>query len=227
MRKQQRVALVCAGPVSRSGLARLPAMRDQLVWVKSSTPSAASRAANSLGGRAVRDFNDLSSADVVLISAPDAAIEPIVEELRTSEVVWRNRVVVLIDSSLDSAVLATLSEAGAHAASLNQVDSLVDTLVLEGTAEARRRMRRLLGDARHTIVELEPGHKSQYLAAVEGCTSAFLPTIAQAVDRFIRAGMKKAVAEKTATSLFESSLRAYLRAGKRLLKLRPPALPPA
>ena len=227
MRKQQRVALVCAGPVSRSGLARLPAIRDHLVWVKSSTPSAATRAANSLGGRAVRDFSDLASADVVLISAPDAAIEPIVEELRVSDVVWRNRVVVLIDSNFDSAALATLAETGAHAASLNQVDSLPDTLVLEGTVEARRRMRRLFTDGRHTIFELEPGHKSEYLAAVDGCTSAFLPTIAQTVDHFMRAGLKKAAAEKTATSLFESSLRAYLRAGKRLLRFRPPALPPA
>jgi hypothetical protein len=193
--------------------------------VKSSTPSAASRAANSLGGRAVRSFSDLSSAEVLLISAPDAVLQPMIEELRASEVTWRNRVVVLIDSCLDCTVLGTLAEAGAHAVSLNQVESLADTLLLEGTAEARRRMRPLLAGGPHAIVELEPGRKCEYLAAVETCTSAFLPCVAQAVDRFMRAGMKKAAAEKTATSLFESSLRAYLRAGKRLLKLRPPVSP--
>jgi pyrroline-5-carboxylate reductase len=99
--------------------------------------------------------------------------------------------------------------------------------VLEGTPEARRRIRRLVADGRNTIIELEPGRKNEYLTAVEGCTAAFLPAVADAVDRFIRAGMKKAAAEKTATSLFEGSLRAYLRAGKRLLRLRPPASPPA
>lgn len=219
MKKQQRIALVCAGPVSRSGLSRLPGIRDQLVWVKSSTPSAASRAANVLGGSAVREYSELDEAGILLIRAPDDALAAVVEELK-AELDWRGRTAVLFESSLDCTVLKPLAFAGAHIASLNLTDTISPAVLLEGTVEARRRLRPLLGAGRHNLVELKEGGKSEYLAAVYGCTVAFMPAVAEAVERFRQAGMEKAAAERTAASLFESSLRAYLRAGKRLLKSR-------
>lgn len=218
MKKQQRVALICAGPVSRSALSRLPGLRDELAWVKATTPAAAGRAANTLGGRAVRDYADLGGAAIVLIRASDDAVAGVVEELQSADLDWQDRTVVLFESGFDSTALAPLSEAGAHAASLNHLDALESLLLLEGTHEARRRVRRLLATGRHRLIELKPGTKGEYLSAVERCTSGFMPVIAAAVDAFMRAGMEKAAAEKTAASLFERSLRAYLRAGKRLLK---------
>jgi hypothetical protein len=223
MKKQQRIALVCMGPVSRSGLSRLPGIRDQLMWVKSSTPSAASRAANVLGGSAVREYSELDAAGILLILAPDDTLTGVVEELR-AEMDWRGRTAVLFESSLDCTVLKPLAAAGAHIASLNMTDALSPAVLLEGTVEARRRIRPLVGGGRHNLVELNEGGKAEYLAAVHGCTVAFMPAVAEAVDGFRRAGMEKAAAEKTAASLFENSLRAYLRAGKRLLRsTKPPA----
>ena len=224
MKKQQRIALVCAGPVSRSGLSRLPALRAQLAWVKSSNPSAASRAANVLGGRAVREYTELGEASIVLIRAPDDLLPSVIEELRQSELEWAGRTVVLFESGLDSTALEPLALAGAHPASLSLVDAISPAVLLEGSADARRRIRNLLAGGRDNLIELTKGGKTEYRAAVHACTTAFVPAIAAAVDRFVRAGMQKAAAEKTAASLFEGSLRAYLRAGKRLLR---PARPRA
>lgn len=224
MKKQQRVALVCASPVSRNALSRLPGLRDELTWVKGTTPSATGRAANALGGHAVRDYADLTAAAVVLIRATDEAVAGVVEELLSADLDWHDRTVVLFESGLDSTALAPLARAGAHAASLNHLDASDSLLLLEGAQEARRRLRRLLARGRHTLIELKPGTKDEYLSAVDRCTNGFMPVIAAAVDGFMRAGMEKAAAEKTAASLFERSLRAYLRAGKRLLK---PAKPQA
>ena len=218
MKNQQHVALVCGGPVSRSGLARLSGLRDQLAWVKASTPSAASRAANILGGRAVREYADLQNAGIILVRAPDSAVAGIVAEMREAEFDWTEKIVVLFETGLDSTSLQPLAFEGALVASLNQVDAVPDCLLLEGTTEARKRIRRLLTRGRHSLIELDTGGKSHYLRAVQACTTGFMPIVAEAVDGFRRAGMEKAAAQKSAALLFENSLRAYLRAGKRLLK---------
>lgn len=228
MRIQPRVALVCAGALSRSGLVRLAALRQRIRWVKSSTISAAGRAANALGsGTPVGTWAGLENATLVLIQAPDEHIPNLIQEMAFSDLAWAGRAVILIDSNLGSGALSLLERQGAMPGSLNWLSTTPDRYLIEGQETAVRILRSLIKDRKTEIVEIRRGGKSDYLAGVQQGTDGFLRLLASTVDQFMYAGMDKPTAERTAASLMESSMRAYFRAGKRLLKepKRRPSLP--
>jgi predicted short-subunit dehydrogenase-like oxidoreductase (DUF2520 family) len=210
---------VCAGAVSRSALGRLPVLRRRIRWVKSSTISTASRAANSLGsGTPVRDWTGLAGASVVLIQAPDATVSALVEEMAAAELAWSGRSVVLLDSSFGSGVLRALERQGAAPASLNWLGSPPDRFLLEGDESAVRQVRSLLKQRGTEVIEIRRDGKADYLCGVRQATDRFVPLLAATVEHFMRAGMNKSAAEMMARSLVEGSVRAYFRAGKRLLR---------
>ena len=219
MKDQPRVGLVCAGQISRSAVGKLPGLRQRVHWVKSGTISAASRAANALGsGLPVRDWIGLRQASVILVQAPDEAIPELICEMAKSELDWKERSVVLIDSDFDSTALALLERHGACPGSLNWLGSSPDRYLIEGKHEAVVRMKSLLPRRGSEIIEIRRGGKSDYLTGVRHATDGFLPLLAASVDRFVKAGMEKGAAERTAAALVEASVRAYMRAGRRLLK---------
>jgi hypothetical protein len=221
MKKQPPVALVCAGPVNRGSLGSLPGIVEKLRWIKTGHVSSTTRAVNTLGcGTAVREYAGISGAEIVLVKAPEPVVADLVAEMADAALDWTGRTVVLVDTDLDSMALAPLEQLGAFPASLTRLNALPDTVLLEGHAEAVRAVRRLLRSRSPQVIEIHRGCKHEYLAGVRLGTSSFLPTIAGAIDHFLRAGMQKAAAEKTAAFLFEDSIRAYFRAGKRLLRNR-------
>lgn len=226
MKNLPQVGLVCTGPVSRSAVARLPAIRQRVRWVKAATISAASRAANAIGNAIpVREWSGLAHAAVILIQAPDSIVTDLIGEMTKSGLEWNGRSVVLIDSDFDSTALAALEQDGASTGSLNLLGSTPDRYLIEGTEETVRSIRSLLPRRSAEIVQIRRGGKSDYLTGVKHATESFLPLLAASVDRFVKAGMEKAAAEKTAASLVEGSVRAYLRVGRRILK-RPATLSP-
>lgn len=217
MRKQPWVGLICAGPVSRGGLSRLPGLHEQLGWVKSNTIAAASRAVNGLNaGRAVRDMESLSKAQLIIIQ-PANALESIVEELATSGLHWQGKTVAVFHPSLDAAALCRLERLGASVGSIAVMSESPLRFLIEGTPEALRRLRKFFRSAGMPVVEIGAGGKSAYLAGVYAVTAEFLPLIARAIDWFERAGMDKSTAGASAASLAEATMKAYFRAGKRLL----------
>lgn len=219
MRKQPSVALVCAGAISRSTLSRLPAFTERLRWVKSRTFSAASRAAHALGrGTAVRDYGGLADADLLLIKVPEHEIESVVVELVASPLSWSGRTVVLLDSRSDSGTLRYLEDLGAMTASVNYIGSVPDQFLVEGHPGAVRALRVILRCNNCKILEIRRGAKEAYNAGVRAATVDFIPLVVTAVERFRKAGMDRAEARVTAATLFENSIRAYFRAGKRLLR---------
>lgn len=220
MVKQRRAALVYAGRASRGSLTRLPGLAEQLRFVKSSSVATASRAVHSLrGGKAVRSFLDLDSADLIVISVPEALVAGTVEDLNTSGLNWAKRFVVLYDSELDSAVLSSLARQGAITATLNY-SPIPERFVAEGDPDAIRRLRSLVAAKELLILH----SKADYLHGMRASMERFLPLLASVVDDFRRAGMEKAIAQKTAATMLSESARAYLRAGRRLLKQ--PVTPP-
>jgi hypothetical protein len=169
-------------------------------------------------GEACREYGELSAAAVVIVTAPDDVLPGLIAEMANSELEWQNRTVVLFDTHLGSLALAPLERRGALTASLSSLSALPETLLIEGHPEAVRRIRRILRNRRLETVEIRRGAKVEYLKGVKMGTTLFFPTIAGTIDQFRKAGMQKAAAEKTAAWLFDSSLRAYFRAGKRLLR---------
>lgn len=218
MRQTRDVALVCEGPVRSSSLVRLPHIGERLGWVRSVTTAAAGRAASTLrGGAPVRDFEEMEAADIFLISVPENSLPMVISDMAGSEVDWSGKTVALYDSLYDHVSLGPLRRRGAKTATINNVPSL-DGLqyLLEGEAEAIRKLRKLIEYRGTRILELRS--KTDYIAAVHTATAEFLPLVASAVDSFVASGMDKATAENTAASLFDSSIKAYFRVGRRLLK---------
>jgi hypothetical protein len=214
MAKQQPVALVFAGPVSRGTLGRLPGLRQRLTWVKSSSIPTASRAIHALGaGHAVAAYSDLRSAAAILISAPGPALRVIVEDLASSDLSWRNRAVVIYDSEFDSKALEPLRRAGAETASLIYHEK-PEQFLAEGTPEALRFLRSLTG-AKPLIAMKST---LDYRRAMRLIVDDFFPVMAAAIDALQKAGMTRAQAENTLGATVAESARTWLRAGKRLLK---------
>lgn len=222
MNKQPPVALVCAGPVSRTEMASLPGICEQVRWVKAGQIASATRTVRTLGcGQAVRTYSELAEAKFVLIKASDAAIPKLVAEMALEEFDWADRTVILFNTNRDSIALTPLEKLGALPASATRLAAMPDIVLVEGHPEALRRLRSALKGRLPQVMELRRGGKTDYLTGVRLGTSSFLPTIASTIDHFRQAGMDKAVAEKTAASLFEATIRAYFRAGKRLLRHAP------
>src|SRR3954454_24445900 len=97
MKKLRPVALLCAGQVSRSPLTRLPNLRRQLAWVKSSSYRVASRAVNALGaGSPVMDVADMKRAGVWVVSVPVEDLTSALSELRSASVSWEDRVLMIL-----------------------------------------------------------------------------------------------------------------------------------
>jgi hypothetical protein len=219
MKKQPWVGLVCAGQVSRTGLARIARLDEQLGWIKSNTVATASRAVNGLkAGRAIRDYESLSKAHLILIQAPGETIEPITEALAASGLHWPGKSVALFHSVLDSSALSRLERLGASVASFALLGDSPPKFLLEGQPDAVAMLRRFFRHSQTTAIQIEHGRKSEYLAGVYAATAEFMPLISKAVERFRRAGMDKAEAGSTAALLIESSMRAYFRSGMRLLQ---------
>lgn len=216
MAKQQPVALVFAGPVSRGSLGRLPGLRQQLAWIKSSSIPTASRAVHALGcGRAVARFSDLRSAELFVISAPVGSVAEIVENLADSGLSWHERIVVLYDSGCDSSALTPLRELGAETASIFY-HARPEQFLGEGTPEALRGVRKLTGDK--TLISLRS--YDEYQRGLCVTTEEFFPMLEAAMDAFTRAGMSRPQAEQTTAVMIAESARNWLRAGKRLLAKR-------
>jgi hypothetical protein len=193
-----------------------------LHWIKTDHISCTTRLVNSLGcGVAVREYSELAGAEIILVKAPDVLLPELLREMAACRMNWKNRTVIAFDTDLDSYALAPLEKLGAFAASVARLHDIPHTLFAEGHPNAMRSVRRLLRGHSGQLIEIRRGGKADYLAGVRMGTSAFLPTVATAVDHFVRAGIQKTAAEKTAASLFEASIRAYFRAGKRLLRRSP------
>ncbi|HYO83695.1 MAG TPA: hypothetical protein VES20_19995 [Bryobacteraceae bacterium] len=225
MKKPLRVALVCAGAMNSGSLSRFPRLRERISWVMSTTPSAASRAANSLGrGKPVRCSSEIQVADVFAIRAPEAHVNRLIHDLSTCGIAWEGRVVVILDSVLDSGALARVEQAGAYAASIDCVNTIGDHPLVEGHEEALRLLGTLCDLKSHRALELRKGAKADYMNAVNCANSSFLPLVGELVECLMKAGMTKAAADNAAASLFTSAVQAWTRAGRRLLKRQPSPL---
>lgn len=213
MAKQQPVALVFAGPVSRGTLGQLPGLNHHLRWIKSSSIATASRAVRALrAGIAVGEYTDLTNASAILISVPHDAVDHWAETLAGCGLDWSKRLAVLYDSERDCDALLPLQRKGALVATLDY-HPRPEQFLVQASAEALRLIRVLTHDK--PLIRLSC--KDQYRRALHCARDEFLPLFASTVDHFRAAGMQKAAAEKAAAAAIEDSARAYLRAGHRVL----------
>ncbi len=214
MTKARSLALVCAGPISRAGIGRLPNLAEQLGPVKSGTMQRASRAVNSIGGGTpVSGYGDLENSRTVLINVPDQHLPAIVAELAVG-VSWKHKVAVLCNSTLDSSSLAPLEALGAAVGSFEPIAGFEgQRYVVEGTSAAIREMRALLQQGRTRVVEIRRGAKTQYLVGVDFVSTLLTSALVASVKNLRNAGLPLKDAHSIAAKLADKSVRDYLKGG--------------
>lgn len=220
MSKLRSVALVCAGPVSRSPLTRLPNLRRDLTWVKSSSFRVASRAVNALGaGVPVVELDEMKRAATWMVSVPRADLPDSLRELAGADLEWRRKTLLILDSEVESETAEAFRQQGATVATFTPVDGEESRYIVEGDADAVRVVRALIEDShQRKVVEIKKGAKATYIAGASAATQKVLPFIADAVECFQAAGIGTPEAKAITETLLAGAMRSYFRAGRRALK---------
>ena len=220
MKKLRPLALLCAGPVSRSPLTRLPNLRRNLTWVKSSSFRVASRAVNALGaGSAVDDITEMKRAALWVVSVPVGDLRSAVDELRHADVDWSTRTLLILSAEAESETGCWFREQGASVATFAPIDTEESRFVVEGDPDAVRVVRSLVEDTRaRRVIEIRKGAKGAYLAGALTATQEVLPLIADAVECFQSAGISNPEAKSITEALLTGAMRSYFRAGRRAIK---------
>jgi len=221
MRIKGSDGLVGAGAVSRSFLARMPALLSRVGPIKASSYRVARRIANALrAGFAIQDDSSLATCGLIWLAVPEDVLGPVVAEMAAQLTLGgaqlENQMVVLCESTRDSRSLGPLCAAGARVASLNPVPETNERMfVAEGDRAVVAELRRRLAADHRKMIALEPGSKPFYLSGVYLCSHLLLPWIAGAVESLRVAGFSRAEATRLAESLGTRALRSYVKAGSK------------
>jgi hypothetical protein len=217
--KKRPLALVGAGPVSRSFLVRLPWVTEQIGPIFSFSYRLASRIANSLrAGFPSADYRDFDDVRTLLVSVPARLLPLTVDQLLASPVDWRHRAVLLCDAEQDSRALAALAARGAAVASFAPLEGFdPNWLLLEGDRPALITARRLLAHRDVRLIELRPNRKAAYLAGIAFLGDLSVPTLAAAGDCFRHAGLSPHLTAMLIERLSQRTLRGFLKSGRKSL----------
>jgi predicted short-subunit dehydrogenase-like oxidoreductase (DUF2520 family) len=208
--------LFAGGAIAKSFIARIPHLSTRLGPVACTSFRVASRIVNSLhAGYPVRDVAILCECDVVLIGVPDSTVPEATYQLAAADSDWSGRIILLCSTTVDSRALLPLRERGALVASLHSMEGVPARFAVEGDRSAVIRAKRLARELRARPVEFQTSHMDLYAAGKTFATSIFLPLIAAAADCFSKSGAGTRNGIRISEALFHSSLRAFLKAGKR------------
>jgi hypothetical protein len=179
MKKQWPIGLVVEGNITHSSILRMPRLVEDLGPIKSATGRVARRVSNFLkAGHPVADYEELQTAQMVLIRAPDDAIPRVVEEIFVANLDLKDISFVLCESWLDLEALQALRLRGASAASLLTVPSSHNNwFVIEGDSTATRQMRRFIELNGARALELRTGGTPAYFAAELLATALPMPVL--------------------------------------------------
>jgi hypothetical protein len=214
MNVQKTAGLVGAGGVSRSFLARMPALLARLGPVKGASYQVSRRIANGLhAGFGVASYRALEDCELIWIAVPENTIDSVTQQL-AAEIHLDGKMVVLCDALRDSLWPSPLRTAGARLASLNCVPASEErTFAAEGHAAAMTELRRLLAMDARKVIPLRAASKALYLSGIYLGAHLLLPWIAGAVESLRAAGFSRAEAMRAVQTLGARALRAYDKAG--------------
>ncbi len=207
-------ALIAAGRVNASFVARLPRLAVRLGPVAAQSYRLASRIVNTLGaGHAVKDYAALTRTRVILICVAPAGLAGVAARLGKCEI--RGRVVLLCDCERDSSAIGELAAQGAAIGSLSSVPGAGGWMALEGQKAALREANELARELHANVVEVTYGRMDRFAAGVELTATQIRPLLDRSAELFRSAGLAPRTTTRLLEAVFESSLRAYVRAGRR------------
>jgi predicted short-subunit dehydrogenase-like oxidoreductase (DUF2520 family) len=213
---RSRYALIGAGAVARSLLTRIPGLVRELGPVASSSVRVAGRISNSLhGGHPVGDLSAFDAASVILICAPDTGLHRIVGLLERAPLDWPRKTILFIESGASSLEFPQFYAAGASVGSLNPIEGINRSYVVEGSRSAMREAKRIVKQLGGFSLDVEFGSMSAFNAARTLSSSLFTPLIDSCVECLQNAGVDRGPAAQFAEALFARTLRSYMHAGRR------------
>jgi len=208
-----KTGLISAGGVSKSFLARMPALLNTIGPVKATSFRVARRITNSLrAGHAVEPYSALEKCDLVWIAVPESALDRILAEFSTQAAV-HGRMIAICGTARSSSGTGLLR--GARLATLNVVPGDERTLIAEGHPSILREFRRLIAAEQRKLIEIEPQGKALYQAGVHLASDLLLPYFSAGVETLRTAGFSRSEAARIAEGLAARALRAYAKAGKK------------
>ena len=209
-------AVAGGGRVSGSFVARLPRLATELGPVAAQSYRLASRIVNSIGaGYPVKRYEDLEDSALILVCAPAQSVGSIVSALAAA-IHCRGKTILLCDGGADSRHLSALQSQGARVGSLRTIPGFDGRrFVAEGDAAAVREAKRLVRQIGSRVEEVSSAKLGVYAAALSFGGGLFTPLMQASLLCLQEAGMRKASAMRVVEALFQSSLRAYVYAGKR------------
>ena len=217
MKKAKSVALIGAGNLTDSSLARFWSLSEMLGPVKASSYRLASRIANHLrAGYPVKDYSELDACRMILISVPDRALKYVVAELSASNIRWSKKAVVVCSDWLDSAELTALAARGASIGSLTTIPGFDDSkYLIEGDRLAVKESKRLVENTQRRAVAIERHLKPLFLSALTCTGSLLVPLLMTASESLRHAGVPSAMSASILEKQLDNSLRSYVRGGRR------------
>jgi hypothetical protein len=201
----KNVALVCAGGVTQTFLARMPALIASIGPVKATSYRVSRRIVKVLrAGHAVDDYASLASAEAIWVVVPESALDPVLAEIP------REIPAILCGTPRASATFGL-----ACAATLDAIPPDERTLVAEGDSRAIRYLHRAASHDHRRLVEIERASKPLFLAGINLATHLALPWIAAAVESLRAAGFSRPEATRVVEQLGGRAVRSYRKAGAR------------
>ncbi len=208
------MGLIGAGGVGQSFLARMPSLHVQLGPIKGVSYAAARRLEMALrAGRAVPNYAALESCSLIWIHVPENTLDATLRNF-AEQTAMHHTMLVICETRRDSMAFEVLRHRGARIATLNTVDESWQTpFIAEGHPETIRVVRKVIAQEKRRLIELRPGTKHRFFAAMEMMSELLRPFAAAALSCMQSAGVELSAASHLMETAALRTLRSSMKSG--------------
>jgi predicted short-subunit dehydrogenase-like oxidoreductase (DUF2520 family) len=166
----------------------------------------------------VSTYEDLATAQAILISAPDSEAPSIIADFAKATLRWKHKVIILADSQLDVSILRPVAAHGAAIGGFNMLPEFANRrFLMEGDRKALVVIRSLLESPDCKGIKIEAGMKSRYFAAMRFLDFSLTSMLIAGSETLRRVGMHSVDIQSAVESTTGEAVRTYLKAGKNAL----------
>jgi hypothetical protein len=214
MRKPRLAALLASGNAAASPVLRAFVAAQTIGPVASTSLRVASRIANTMRtGRAVPSLDAFEACRLVLISAPDRAVDAAVSQLTAASFEWKHRTVILIGNDGDR--LAPLRDLGAVTGVIAAMPGFEERFfLLEGERPALHELRPLIARTVQLVL-IPPGARARFDAATTLAGPVLFPLLVAADVAFASTGLSRHLTDPVLEKTVQRTLRAWLNARRK------------
>ncbi len=223
----ETLSIIGAGRVGKSLGRRLHELGWRIGVVATRSNSTARAAVRVIGAGLPMDrlTRQVLASDVVLIAAPDSAVEGVATELaHLGGNEWRGKVVLHTSGALDSSVLRALAGAGAATGSIHPMQTFSSQGVadlagrmfgIDGSRDALKVARKMIRQIGGVAVRLSGTNKAAYHAAGTFACGHVLALLEASTRLLMDQGFKRRQATRALTALTRQTLDNLERMGPR------------